>query len=35
MHEKQYSFAFKVYNAIDELNNEDAMLLQKAREITQ
>jgi len=34
MHEEQYSFAFKVYNAIDELNNEDAMLLQKAREIT-
>jgi cytidine deaminase len=34
MHEKRYSFAFKVYNAIDELNNEDAMLLQKARETT-
>ena len=34
MREAQYSFTFKVYDAIDELNNEDAMLLKKAREIT-
>jgi cytidine deaminase len=34
MDERQYSFAFKVYNSIDELNNEDALLLRKAREIT-
>ena len=35
MHEEQYSFAFKVYNAIEELNKEDALLLRKAREITE
>ena len=34
MYEEQYSFAFKVYNSIDELNNEDAMLLKKAKEFT-
>ena len=34
MYEEQYSFAFKVYNSIDELNNEDAMLLKKARKVT-
>jgi cytidine deaminase len=33
MHEQQYSFAFKVYNSIDELNKEDALLLQKARAV--
>ena len=34
MHEEQYSFEFKVYSTIDELNNEDALLLKKARETT-
>ena len=34
MHEEQYSFTFKVYNSIGELNNQDAVLLQKARETT-
>src|SRR4051812_30245477 len=34
MYAKQYSFEFEVYNSIEELNNEDAMLLRKARETT-
>ena len=33
MHEQQYSFAFEVYNSIDELNKEDRLLVQKARAV--
>jgi cytidine deaminase len=32
--QQQYSFVFEVYNSTDELDYEDALLLQKAREIT-
>src|SRR6266487_3576705 len=34
MYEQQYNFVFEVYNSIDELDKEDALLLQKAREVT-
>ena len=35
MKKEQYSFAFDVYDSIDDLSKEDAFLLQQAREITQ
>ncbi len=34
MKKEQYSFAFDVYDSINDLSKEDALLLQQAREIT-
>lgn len=35
MNSEHYSFEFEVYNSIDELNKEDAALLQQARDIAE
>lgn len=35
MKNEQYSFSFDVYDSIDELNENDAWLLNEAREVTQ
>lgn len=35
MKHEDYRFTFEVYESIDELNEEDAWLLQEAREVTQ
>lgn len=35
MQKEEFSFAFEVYDSIDELNEHDAWLLSEAREVTQ
>jgi cytidine deaminase len=35
MNDEVFSFGFKVYNSIDELNNDDAELLKEARKATE
>jgi cytidine deaminase len=35
MNDEVFSFGFKVYNSIDELNNDDAELLKEARKTTE
>lgn len=35
MKKEEFSFAFEVYDSIDELNEQDAWLLSEAREVTQ
>jgi cytidine deaminase (EC 3.5.4.5) len=35
MKKDEYKFAYEVYDSIDELNDEDAWLLQEAREVTE
>ena len=35
MPEEKYEFSYEVYDSIDELNEEDAWLLNEAKEVTQ
>ena len=35
MKKDEYKFSYEVYDSIDELNEEDAWLLQEAREVTE
>ncbi len=35
MNKEEYRFAFEVYDSIDELNDQDAWLLNEAREVTE
>lgn len=35
MNKEKFQFEFKVYDSIDELNNEDAYLLREARKVTE
>jgi cytidine deaminase len=35
MNRERFQFEFKVYDSIDELNNEDAYLLREARKVTE
>lgn len=35
MNKEEYRFAFEVYNSIDELESQDAWLVNEAREVTQ
>lgn len=35
MKKEEYSFSFEVYDSLDELNEQDAWLLNEAREVTQ
>jgi len=35
MKKEKYDFAYEVYDSIDELSEQEAMLLKKAREVTQ
>ncbi|WP_153799818.1 cytidine deaminase [Foetidibacter luteolus] len=35
MNKQQYSFEYEVYDSVDELSEEDAWLLNEAREVTQ
>ena len=34
MNKEEYRFAFEVYDSLDELNQQDAWLLNEAREVT-